>query len=105
MCIRDRGMKQDYEDAILAKEEIERVTAGPGRSRLTRGGTKGNRFDIDPVNLAAGSFQSIKGDEPVAAPQMSANYSDARKRALSRRGQAAGAAVNSGYYADRNAYG
>jgi hypothetical protein len=100
-----KGMKQDYEDAILAKEEIERVTAGPGRSRLTRGGTKGNRFDIDPVNLAAGSFQSIKGDEPVAAPQMSANYSDARKRALSRRGQAAGAAVNSGYYADRNAYG
>jgi len=100
-----KGMKQDYEDAILAKEEIERVTAGPGRSALTRGGTKGNRFDIDPVDLAAGSFQSIKGDEPVAAPQMSANYSDARKRALSRRGQAAGAAANSGYYADRNAYG
>ena len=100
-----KKLKGDYEDR-LAEEAYspDRMAEEENRKRAARGGIRGNRFDIDPVNLAAGSFQSITGGD-VVGPQTSGSYHEARSRALARRGNAAGASTSSSYYGDRGTYG
>lgn len=98
-------LKSDYEDR-LAEEAYspDRMAEEENRKRAARGGMRGNRFDIDPVNLSAGSFQSTTGND-VVGPQTSGSYHEARSRALARRGNAAGASTSSSYYGDRGTYG